>query len=164
MTSIDLSSIIPISEMSGDCEEDTSLLNGMALEAQAFIKRFHWCLDIKDVYFGFGVGGVVGVFLIQITPANIEIDEYIWVIVGDLPPAYIVTDDSRNPSEALESYIFEMRQWVNAVEQGNSVEELIPVNAPANLETVNMLKSRLGSLEIEILPIMRRKSEADSGS
>jgi hypothetical protein len=76
------------------------------------------------------------------------------VIVGDLPPAYIVTEENPTPAAALEAYIDEMMDWVSAVEQGDSTEELIPVNAPATIEYAKQLRNRLEFLRSTILPSM----------
>jgi hypothetical protein len=127
----------------------------MAIKAQAFIESFEWCRGVKNSYFGFGVGGIVGVFYFSIIPANEDIDRYLWVVVGDLPPAYLVTDEIRTPGEALRAYIYEMRQWIEAVENGQSIEECIPVNAPANPEMASQLKSRVSFIEKKILPLTK---------
>lgn len=152
---IEFSSVIPLSEMSGDSGADTDLLNNMAEEAKAFIQAFDWCKGIRDVYFGAGVGGVVGVFFFRIFPGSESVDEFLWVVVGDIPPAFLVTDKSRTPSEALQTYISEMREWVAAAESGQSVDALIPVNVIATREMGLDLKRRLNFLENEVLPSWR---------
>lgn len=153
--SIDWSSVVPLSEMRGDSEEDTELLKRLAVEANTFIRAFDWCKGIKDSYFGFGIGGVIGVFFSHIIPANENVDEYLWIVVGDLPPAYLVTDENRTPSDALRAYISEMQKWADAAEEGQPVEELIPVNGPVNPDMAIKLKKRLAFLESEILPSMK---------
>ena len=95
-------------------------------------------------------------FFFHIVPAGEEVDECLWAIVGDLPPAYLVTDESRTPFDALRTYITEMRLWVAAAEVGESVDELIPVNMPPTREAALALKRRLDFLESEILPSCRR--------
>jgi hypothetical protein len=60
---IDFSSVVPLSEMSGDSNADMELLNKMAEEAKAFIQGFDWCKGIEDSYFGSASGGCSGVFL-----------------------------------------------------------------------------------------------------
>ena len=152
---IDFSSVVPLSEMRGDSDSDTDLLKNMAEDARAFLQGFEWCQSIQDVYFGCGVGGVVGVFFFRIVPAKERVDEYLWIIVGDIPPAYVITDENRRPSEALQAYIAEMLDWVAAVELGKPVDELIPVNVPPTREAAVQLKKRLSFLEAEILPSCR---------
>lgn len=65
-----------------------------------------------------------------------------WVIVGDLPPAYIVCDNAHTWQEALDAYAVEMMEWVKAVKEGRSIEDVIPVNVPPTVEYADMLESR----------------------
>ena len=121
-------------------------------QATAFLTSFTWCHRIRDLYFGDGIGDVVAVFLARIEPSRPAIDEYLWIVVGDLPPAYLVVDDCRTPGEALQGYVGEMRKWVTLAERGETSREVIPVNAPATPEWAHWLKLRLDTLEREIIP------------
>jgi hypothetical protein len=77
------------------------------------------------------------------------------VIVGDLPPAYIVVEDNPTAADALDAYCSEMESWVEAVRNGESVNELIPVNVPPSREYAEQLSGRLGYLRSKILPILQ---------
>ena len=112
---IDYSSVVPLSEMKGDSPHDTELLRSMADEAKIFVQGFDWCKSIQDSFFGFGVGGVVAVFFFHIVPASKEVGDCLWVVVGDVPPAYLVTDEASGPVEALRVYVPEMSKWVAAM-------------------------------------------------
>lgn len=147
-----LSGLCLASNMAGDSPEDTALLQAMHKEAQTFILGFDWCKGIVESYFANGVGGVVAVFALKILPQDVTIDEWFWVIVGDIPPAYIVAKDNPTPAAALEAYIEEMTRWIKAVRAGESIRELIPVNTPPTKESASMLERRLLFLEREILP------------
>jgi hypothetical protein len=72
--------------------------------------------------------------------------------VGDIPPAYLSSEYARSPKEALEGYLAEMGVWVKAVENGDAVDDLIPVDGAPTMENARALKSRLTFLESEILP------------
>lgn len=145
--------VIPIEKMIGDDEEETALLHDMEQDARRFLSSFPWCESIEQFYFGAGVGKVFGVFFARITPSREDVDEYLWVVVGDLPPAYLVTDDCRNPREALEGYIWEMRKWVKLAKDGKASTSVTPVNAPATPEWANVIESRLNTLEEKIIPV-----------
>ncbi len=148
---VDLSKVVPVAEMRGDDEEDTHLLEEMREEAVNYLTSFRWCLQIIDSYFGLGVGGVVAVFLFRIEPGRENVDEWVWVVVGDLPPAYITVEDAPNPATALDGYIGAMQEWVDAASAGRTVDGLIPVNVPPTREYAEMLQSRLRFLDDEIL-------------
>lgn len=144
--------VVPVSEMAGENAGEAALLLGMEAEARNFLISFEWCLEIKDFYFGSGVGGVFAIFFAHIAPAAPEVDEFLWVIVGDIPPAYLVTEDSPNPKEALRTYIEVMREWVTLAAEGKTSSEVIPVNAPATPEWAEALAGRLDFLEQKIIP------------
>jgi len=147
-----VSGIIPITQMSGEDSQETQRLRNMEQKAREIssaissgAKRF--------VTSGAAVGDVFAVFLAHIRPSRPSVDEYVWVIVGDLPSAYLVTDDCANPKEALEGYIWEMRKWVTLARDGRNSEDVISVNAPATPEFAEALESRLDALERKIIPM-----------
>lgn len=137
--------------MKGDDEEETAELHEMLADATNYLKSFPWVREIKAAYWGIGVPKIVGVFLFEIDPSREDVDDKIWVIVDDLPPAYITAEDSPNPAAALDAYIGAMEQWVEAAKAGRSVENLIPVDVPPTLENAARLESRLRFLDKEIL-------------
>lgn len=95
--------------------------------------------------------GIIGIFLFRFVPNREDVDEWVWVIVGDLPPAYLTLDECPNPGTALDGYIGAMEAWVAAAEKECSVADLIPVNVPATPENAIKLRSRLEFLDKEIL-------------
>ena len=72
--------------------------------------------------------------MFEIVPTVSSADSILWVVVGDLPPAYLVVDDAAEPARALEVYIREVRKWVEAVKVGMPVAAPIPVNASPTAE------------------------------
>ncbi len=102
---IDFSKLISSALMAGDSPKDTALLRSMLGDAESYLRSFEWCTSIKDPFFGLGVGGVVAVFLFHIVTKHLQVDEWLWVIVGDLPPAYLVVDGSSDAVSALEGVV-----------------------------------------------------------
>ena len=149
---MNIEALTPISAMDrGDPEDDYSL-GQFADRAEQFLLSKRWCKSIRNGYFGLGNEGILGVFLFEISPGHPDVDDWLWVVTGDLPPAYLVCDLSPDPPSALRSYIREMRRWVEAVHEGRSIDdEIIPVNAPATREYADMLESRLDLLEELVL-------------
>lgn len=147
---VDLSKVVPTATMTGEAEDETGLLREMRDEAVRYVTSFGWCRLIVDSYFGLGVGGVVAVFLFRIEPGE-DVDEWVWVIVGDVPPAYITVEDAPNPATALDAYIGAMQEWVDAARAGGSVADLIPVNVPPTVENAERLGRRLRFIDEEIL-------------
>lgn len=144
---IDFSYLVPCSQMIGDDFEDTVLLSEHRKYAEEWLASFRWCNRIKECFFGCGLGGIIAIFLMRIEPASQDVDEYLWVVVGDVPPAYLVTDDAPSPSQALQAYCELMRSWIDAVRAGRSVSDLIPVNAAPTLDNADALEMRLTTLQ-----------------
>jgi hypothetical protein len=148
---IDFSRLTPIDKISGENEKDTRLLRGMEEEARRYLLSFNWCKAIQKGWFGWGVGGIAAVFLFEIDPATPDVDQVLWVVVGDLPPAYMVTDDLPTPLDALRTYMDLMEEWIAAVREGKSTEECVPVNTAASRENADALETRLSFLKQEFL-------------
>ena len=100
-------------------------------------------IAVAETYFGDGVGGIYAVVLFRIVPASAEIDEWLWVVVGDLPPLYLVTDDAPTPADAMRAYIEPRDEWITAAREHKPLDEIAPVNVPATREWADSLDSRL---------------------
>jgi hypothetical protein len=150
MNGADLTTVVPIAEMMGENEEESLGLKLMFEEAQEFLSAFNWCRRIEESYFGFGYAGIVAVFLFRIVPAHAAVDDWLWVVVGDMPPAYLVTEGNLTPDLAVAAYVQEMSKWVGAAKEGLSVHDLIPVNVSPTPENAEALERRLGALRLII--------------
>ena len=163
MNDADLTTVVPVAEMTGQSDEETIGLKQMFEEAKTFLSSFHWCLQIEQSYFGFGYAGIVAVFLFRISPIRPDIDEWLWVVIGDIPSAYLVTEGNPTPDVAVDAYIYEMARWVDAAKEGRSVEDLIPVNVLPTQENAEALEGRLGALRLIIKDMLAaHKSKQDS--
>ena len=129
--------MIPIPDLRTEAVVD------LAERAERFLSRNHWCEAIAEGYLAWALAPLASAFFFRIVPAREDVDRELWVIVGDLPPAYIVCDNAETWQEALDAYGVEMMRWVDAVREGRSVADLIPVNVEATLEYADMLESRV---------------------
>ncbi|WP_067664797.1 hypothetical protein [Ferrimonas marina] len=131
-------------------------------EAKKYINDFDWHKGIKDTFVGMCFDGILCVFLFdcELTiEKELEGDNFVWVIVGDLPPAYITSENAPNPACALDGYVGAMLEWVKAAASGDTVDDLIPVNVPANPENSELLKRRLDFIDKEILSAAEYKED-----
>ena len=142
--------------VAGEDAEETRMLRDLAEEARTYLLEHRWCNGVRRLFLGLGIGGVVGVALAQIEPGAEDVDAWLWVVVGDLPPLYLTTDTADDPAEALEVYIELMREWVEAVRSGGSLDDLPPVGAEPTEEHALMLASRMDLLEEEVVPRYRQ--------
>ncbi|MEM4409765.1 MAG: hypothetical protein QXI19_13595 [Candidatus Caldarchaeum sp.] len=142
-------------------------LRQMAAEAKSFLLGHRWCQSVRQGYLDRAWPGILAIFYFEIVSApHSSADDAVWVIVGDLPPAYIDIGSCRDGIAALEGYVGAMWGWVEAVKEGRSVEEEIPVyyrysflEVPPTLEFALMLEQRLCFIEDHLLPPVASEGE-----
>jgi hypothetical protein len=154
---MDLAKLTPAERIAGEDAEETRLLREMLGSAKRYIASFRWCPSIERVYYGGGVGGVVAVFLFHFDARIGGRDEWLWVIDGDLPAAYLVTDQAGNPAAVLDGYCQLMDEWAKAVIAGQPLNDVFPVKTEPTLENANGLLKRLNFIKTRLLPDWRVK-------
>lgn len=150
-TKIEFEKLTPARLMTGEDAEETAALQAMYQEAERYLAAFKWSGTVRAGCCGIGIGDIVAVFLFEIEPRSNDVDRFLWVVVGDIPPAYLVVDEAPNAACALKVYLDEMMLWVEAVESGRPVDELIPVNAPPTKGNAKSLRKRLEFLKRDVL-------------
>jgi hypothetical protein len=115
--------------------------------ARTYLLGTGYWRSVERLECAMAVEGVFGVFRAEAEPAAPDVDREVWVVVGDLPPLYLVTDDIDTPEEALAAYIDHRRAWVEAVRANHSVAHLAPVNVEPTKEWAKALATRLDLLE-----------------
>lgn len=133
----DVATMIPVSDLRSPAVVE------LARRAERFLAGHRWCTAIAERYLAWALAPQAGVFFFRIIPASESVDRELWVIVGDLPPAYIVCDNAHDWQQALDAYEVEMMSWVGAVREGRSVADIIPVNVEPTPEHADMLESRV---------------------
>jgi hypothetical protein len=152
---LDLGKLVSADQIRGEDDEETLELQKMLKRARAYLLSQDWCEAVSDEHLGFGVGGVVAVFLLR-AKLRTGGEELLWVIEGDLPSAYLVTDRARSASTALEIYADLMQDWVKAVRRGTGLRDVFPVDAPADEEHAALLEKRIELLRRDIIPAATR--------
>ncbi len=155
MNHVDLEKLIPAERIVGEDAEETGLLQRMLQEATDYLKSFRWCPPIDQTYLGRGVGGVVAAFLFHFRERIQGTEEWLWVVVGDLPSAYLVVDDADNPVSALEEYCELLEDWANAVLEGKPLDDVFPVEAKPTPDNARSLLRRTGFIRTRLLPDWR---------
>ena len=126
-------------------------VRALAVRARDFLEAQPWCAQVTDMACAFTAAGAIGVFRMDLDPLG-NGDPIVWTVVGDLPPAYLPFSPADSWKDVLASYVFEMRRWVVAADAGQTVDHLIPVNAPPTREFAAMLAARLDLIEQQLLP------------
>ena len=154
---VDLARLTPEAAVRGEDDEDSRLLAEAGEQARRHLEGHPWCRGVEELWLGHGIGGVVSVFLARMTTEGY--DPWVWVVVGDVPPLHLVCDELPDPLDALETYVDWRWAWVHAVRAGDPVDDLPPVNVPAEQTWADQLESRLEFLEEQVLPRLRADRE-----
>ncbi len=133
----------------------------LAREAVEFLESQVWCRGVISGELGFAVAGVIGVFKLRHQPSRPGVDEVLWVIVGDLPSAYLVLDNAPDWQGALACYVREMRAWVAAVQAEQPLTGIIPVGVEPTAEHAQMLATRLDFIERELVGVAASDLDGD---
>ena len=137
---IDFSSIIPIEDLN---KETLCNVSETYHSAKEYMENQKWCIRILESYLGIGEGEILGVFWFKIIPSDEKIEEYLWVVVGDLPPLYLVTEVAATPAAALLRYIEVMTVWADAAIAQTDHSDLPPIEADFSKENGIALQTRL---------------------
>lgn len=152
MDAKNLHRLIPAEQLRGEDAGETEQLREMLREARRYLSEHEWYHGSVAEYLGFGVGGVVAVFLFQLADP-INSDDYLWVVQGDLPSAYFVTENAPTPAAALEVYCQLMEDWIEAVLAGVGLNEAFPVEAAPTTDNAKALKSRVSFIRRKLVPM-----------
>jgi hypothetical protein len=114
------------------------------------------------MYFAYGIGGIVALFLLEFEGKTGGTDDKLWVVTGDLPSAYMVVESDESPRKVLERYCELMDDWVSALRRGGDFRNVYPVPAARTKEHADMLEQRLAFLRKEVIPEVPANFVTDS--
>lgn len=149
---IKTSELKPEEKIQGEDLDETNSLKAMLEKATDYVREFSWCPPIHSRFMAFGIGGVVGVFLLKFskTIQNSK-DKEVWVVCGDLPSVYMVTEDLPDSKAVLYEYCNLMQDWIDAVLTNGNLEEVYPVEDPPTHGNAKALKKRINFIKTELL-------------
>jgi hypothetical protein len=151
---MDTQSLIRAERIQGEDEEETTMLREMLANARRYIRSYSWCPAISEEYMGFGISNIFALFLFRFAQSIDDTDDYLWVVEGDLPSAYFVVDEARNPRAAAQVYCGMMEEWIDAVQKRSPLDNVFPIKADATTEIAQMLTSRIRYIRSEIIPMI----------
>jgi hypothetical protein len=111
-------------------------------EAKAYLMSFAWCRKIiqSDIYLN--LGSTLCIFLFEIDNGASKDDNYLWVIVGDIPSMYLDIHGPKTTKQVLEDYIRLAEDWIEQVKMGKSIKNCYPFKAEPTLEMATLLEKR----------------------
>src|SRR5438128_250881 len=141
---------------------ESAEVEALATRARRFVETFAWCERVTNCDLGFAIAGVLGVFHIELIPTPERgAEPTVWVVVGDVPPAYLAFEEGDTWQDALRGYVEEMQQWVDAVRTRESLDEVIPVNVSPTREHADMLASRLQFIRERLVSVDAASLDSD---
>lgn len=142
------------SDVKGDSQQDTMLLHQMTVDARSFLLSHTWCPPLDQLWLTYGIGGVIGVFLAKLSkPIDGDVTS-LWIVVGDLPSAYLAMDFDAEPKEVLLTYCGLMEEWVQSVKKGEPLAKVYPVHTKPTVDMANDLSNRVEYLRQEVVPLI----------
>ncbi len=148
-----------ICDFNNDFENPDEVLS-LSVDAKEYLMSFTWCQAIVNGWVVHEWGFMLGIFYFEIKPLeNSAADNFVWIIVGDVPPAYIDIESAKNKFEALSLYIFLMEEWCNNIIAGKSVDDCFPVNVEPSKKHAKMLISRLEIIKSDFLMELKESDE-----
>jgi hypothetical protein len=149
----------------GEDEMDTALLRKMAADAEVFIRSFSWCSSVLESYFGDGIGGIFAIFFFRIRPSRPDVDPWIWIMVGDVPPAYLSLRDAKSLAIAYRTYIDGMSKWVELARKsqvGTPRDGVPPVNIPSTPEWAERVNQKLYGLTLTVQHLFEEADDSEA--
>ena len=75
-------------------------------KAKKYLESFKWCDKILDGWLAFDFDYILCIFYFNIVPSEgSEADDKIWIIVGDIPSAYLDAVDNVTEWDALDLWV-----------------------------------------------------------
>lgn len=146
--------LVPEQMIAGEDQDETVRLQRMLADAKAFIASHPWCPPRYSFFLAFGIGDVIAIFQVRFSQKAGGTDDRLWVVVGDLPSAYLVVEANDNARKVLSRYCDMMEGWVRAVETSSGLDTVFPVPVDPTQEHADMLSSRIRFLRSRVMPIV----------
>ena len=138
-----------------ESDEEAEAIKALTAEARAFVNSYRWTPPIEQLLLAFGVGPILGLYLMRFEPGGKPEDRERWVVVGDLPFMHFETDDAPTPSDALRLYCAIAQDWADNVLAGRDLSDSYPIDVEPTTEHANMLLSRIAFIRKKLVPLAR---------
>jgi hypothetical protein len=101
-------------------------------------------------------GYILGLIFFHVVSVDQHAPQYVWVIVGDIRPAFFDAQEYSDAKAVLRHYIDGMKAWVDCASNGQILDtSIIQVNVPPTREWAKRLQTRLTIIEEEIMPYLQ---------
>jgi hypothetical protein len=123
-------------------------------EAKNYLLGFKWCTEIKNSFLYTNLGSAFCIFIFEILNSQSNEDDFLWVIVGDIPSMYLDIHGPQTTKEVVEDYIGLAENWIGNVKSGKPVDECYSFNAEPTIELAEFLEKRVSFMKNTLLDNM----------
>jgi hypothetical protein len=138
-----------------DSQDEAEAIRALSAQAHAFANSYRWTPPIEQLTLPFGVGPILGLYLMRFAPGGKPEDRERWVVVGDLPSMHSETDDTPEPWLALALYAAIAQDWADNVLAGRDLSDSYPIDVAPTAEHAQMLLDRIAFIRNELIPLAR---------
>jgi hypothetical protein len=138
-----------------ESKEEVEAIRGLTIEAQAFVNSRQWRPPIAELVLAFGVGPLLGLYLLRFASSGRPEDRERWLVVGDLPTMHFETDDTPTPALALRLYCAIAQDWADNVLEGRDLSDSYPIEVEPTREHAEMLLGRVEFIRRELIPLAK---------
>lgn len=115
-----------------------------------FLTAMPWHNGVVKSYFGGGLQGLVACFLFEIVSRDPKVDSMIWVVGGEVPWVYLVTDRAKNWVAALDLYVELANEWIEASTDDEREEKVFPFSKTLNAKSKKEMTELISKLQLRI--------------
>src|ERR1700761_8617672 len=138
-----------------ESDEEAEAIQQLTAQAEAFVNSYRWTPLIESLTLAFGVGPILGLYLMRFEPGGKPEDRERWVVVGDLPSMHFETDDTPAPWLAVTLYCAIAQDWADNVLAGRDLSDSYPIPVAPTAEFAQMLLDRVAFIRNELMPLAR---------
>lgn len=117
-------------------------------ESKIYLASQKWCGEIYEGWLFTNIGYALCIFLYRIDKLQSSEDNLVWIVVGDIPPAYLDTYNVESTKEVIENYIELVEDWIENAESGNSFEDCFPFKSDTRKNLLRCSKREFNFLKI----------------
>lgn len=147
--------------MAAEPSDTTWTVPAMTALAERFLAGQHWVSRVHGVTPVFAIAGTLGVFRCAVIPSQPDADVMVWVVVGDLRPAWVLHEPGDSWQDALAGYVDDMERWVAAARAGKPLSDVIPVDVARTGEYLDEFAARLEFIRTRLVDVDPRTVASD---
>lgn len=159
-------SVFQLDLTDGGDPEEGPLLQALAVRARAHIESRPWTPPVQEILFAYGVGGILGLFLVRFNQelgGELEDETELWIVVGDLPSICFDTEMTPTPALALKLYCAIAQDWAETVIAEGNLLDCYPIPVAPTAEHAEMLLSRIEFVREKLIPLAAELGQDGSG-